>query len=99
MLKKCGFEHRRSNIPGECTMFPDVNDPRIFRNLGEWVPDWCFPFIRWALRNFDGRCAMKLDWFATRGVEVENPLVVHDLRDGAGSPLSDHDPVGVDLIL
>ncbi len=99
MLEQRGFEHRGANIPGEYTMHLDVNDPRIFRNLGEWVPGWCFPFIRWALANRGGCCAMKLDWFAARGVRVENPCVVHGPRDEEGKPLSDHDPVGVDIVL
>ena len=36
---------------------------------------------------------MKLDWFATRGVVPQNPVVLHDLRG-----LSDHDAIGVDVI-
>ncbi len=99
MLENSGFEHRRTNLPGEYTMYIDVNDPRIFRNLGEWVPAWCFAFIRWALRHHNGRCPMKLDWFATRGLRAENPFVLHDLRDRMGTPLSDHDPVGIDIAL
>ena len=99
MLENNGFEHRRCNVPGEYTMYIDVNDPRIFRNLGEWMPEWCFAFIRWALRHHNGRCPMKLDWFATRGLGVANPAVLHDLGDRAGTPLSDHDPVGIDIAL
>jgi endonuclease/exonuclease/phosphatase family metal-dependent hydrolase len=99
MLEKRGLDYRRSNVPGEYTMYHDVNDARVFRNLGEWVPGWCFSFIRWALRNHQGRCPMKLDWFATRGLRVENPTVVHGLHDREGHPLSDHDPVGIDVAI
>ena len=38
MLQRRGFDYRRCNLAGEYTMYHDVNDPRIFRNLGEWVP-------------------------------------------------------------
>jgi hypothetical protein len=62
------------------------------------VPGWCFHFIRWALRNHGGRCPVKLDWFATRGVRCRNPVVIHDLREGRAVPLSDHDAIGVDVL-
>jgi hypothetical protein len=42
---------------------------------------------------------MKLDWFATRGLRVENPVVVRDLNCGRSAPLSDHDPIGVDVVV
>ena len=57
------------------------------------MPEWCFRFIRWSLRHHGGRCPFKLDWFATRELKVEAPVVIHDLG------LSDHDPVGVDLVV
>jgi endonuclease/exonuclease/phosphatase family metal-dependent hydrolase len=92
LLEERGFEYRRSNVPGEYTTCFDIGDPRIFRNLGEWVPRWCFHFIRWALRNHNGRCPMKLDWFATRGLQVASPVVIHD------APFSDHEAIGVEIM-
>jgi len=97
LLADRGFEYRRSNRMGEHTICYDVCDPRASGNLREWVPEWCFAFIHWALRNHQGRCPMKLDWFATRGLEVENPVVIHDLREGRAAPMSDHDAIGVDV--
>lgn len=41
---------------------------------------------------------MKLDWFATRGLRVESPIVIHDLREGLAAPMSDHDAIGVDVL-
>jgi endonuclease/exonuclease/phosphatase family metal-dependent hydrolase len=99
LLRQRGFEFDRSNRLGEPTICYDIGDPRGNGSLREWVPAWCFAFIRWALRNHGGRCPMKLDWFATCGLRVENPVVIHDLRDGRGDPLSDHDPVGVDVLV
>ncbi len=99
LLAGRGFEYDRSNRMGEHTICYDVTDPRATGSLREWVPEWCFAFIRWALRNHGGRCPMKLDWFATRGLRVENPVVIHDLREGRPAPLSDHDAVGVDLVV
>lgn len=97
-LQKHGFDYSACNRLGERTVSYDITDPRAHGNLREWVPTWCFPFIRWSLRNHGGRCPLKLDWFATRGVRCENPAVVHELREGREVPLSDHDPIGIDVV-
>jgi hypothetical protein len=76
-----------------------VSDGKTRKNLGEWVPAYCFPFMRWALRNHGGKCPLKIDWFATRGARCENPTVIHDLREGRSVPLSDHDAIGVDVVV
>lgn len=47
-----------------------------------------------------GRCPLKLDWFAGRGVEPdadEPPRVVGNLRGRNGEVLSDHDPIVLDF--
>jgi endonuclease/exonuclease/phosphatase family metal-dependent hydrolase len=99
LLVERGFEYERSNRMGERTLCYDIVDPRATGSLREWVPEWCFRFIRWALRNHGGQCPFKLDWFATRGLRVENPVVIHEVREGREVPLSDHDAVGVDLLV
>ena len=96
-LESCGFDYRRANVLGERTATYDAYCSKTRENLGEWVPDWCFAFIRWSLRNHGGRCPVKLDWFATRRLRAQNPAVIHELREGRDVPLSDHDPVGVDV--
>jgi endonuclease/exonuclease/phosphatase family metal-dependent hydrolase len=98
-LEERGFDYRACNLAGEYTISYDVNDPKTRKNLGEWVPAWCFPFIRWALREHGGKCPLKIDWFATRGVRCENPVVIHDLREGRSVPLSDHDAIGIDVVV
>lgn len=98
-LEARGFDYRSCNLLGEHTISYDVNDSKTRRNLGEWVPAWCFPFIRWALREHGGKCPLKIDWFATRSAQCQNPVVIHDLREGQALPLSDHDPIGVDLVV
>ena len=100
LLEERGFEYTRSNSPGDYTTCYDATSGDAVRNLGEWVPAWCFAFIRWSLRHHGGRCPFKLDWFATRGLEVSGPVVLHGLATGAGTPpLSDHDPIGVDVVV
>lgn len=99
LLVSRGFDYRAANVPGEYTTTYDAYDPKTRQNLGEWVPGWCFAFTRWALRNHGGRCPLKIDWFATRGVRSKNPVVIHDLREGRPDPLSDHDAIGLEVLV
>ena len=98
LLEERGFDYRECNRLGEHTVSYDVEDLRATKALRDWVPGWCFHFIRWALRNHGGRCPVKLDWFATRGVHCRNPVVIHDVREGRAAPLSDHDAIAVDVL-
>ncbi len=91
-LEARGFDYRSSNRLGERTISYDIADRRANQSLGDWVPSWCFPFIRWSLRNHGGKCPFKIDWFAARGLRCADPVVIHDLG------LSDHDAIGVDLV-
>lgn len=101
-LERRGFEYRGLNEPGAGTLHYDVKDLAANTNMGEWVPRWCFWWIEWALRDNGGRCSLKLDWFAGRGVEPqasEPPRVVGNLRGRAGEVLSDHDPIVLDFVI
>ncbi len=99
LLEAQGFDYRKCNRIGEHTISYDVTNMKTRKNLGEWVPGWCFSFIRWALKNHQGRCPLKVDWFATRDVRSEAPVVIHDLREGRVVPLSDHDAIGLDVLV
>jgi endonuclease/exonuclease/phosphatase family metal-dependent hydrolase len=98
LLETRGFDYRSTNLPGERTAYYHIDDPKARHSLGDWVPGWCFAFIHWALRNHGGQCPLKLDWFATRGLRCANPVVLHELRNGQGEPLSDHDPIGLEVL-
>lgn len=98
-LEHRGFDYRACNQLGERTATYDANCWKTRQNLGEWVPGWCFAFIRWALRKQGGKCPLKIDWFATRGLRALDPVVIHDVREGRAVPLSDHDAIGVDLMI
>jgi endonuclease/exonuclease/phosphatase family metal-dependent hydrolase len=97
LLESRGFDYKACNRLGERTVSYDADDPKTRQNLGEWVPGWCFAFMRWSLRNHGGKCPLKIDWFATQGIRCEHPMVIHDLREGRCTPLSDHDAIGVDV--
>ncbi len=99
LLETRGFDYRRANQLGAATLSYDIADLKTRRSLGEWVPGWCFAFIRWALRNHGGRCPLKLDWFATRGLATANPVVIADVGTQAERPLSDHDAIGLDVVV
>ena len=98
LLEARGFDWRRSNVLDERTTSYDVEDVKTHKNLREWVPAWCFDFIRWSLRRHDGKCPLKIDWFAARGVETDAPVVLHEFREGR-KPLSDHDAIGLDVVI
>lgn len=97
LLEENRFDYRSSNSIGERTTSYDVDDAKTHKNLREWVPAWCFAFIRWALRDHDGKCPLKIDWFAVKGLSARDPKVLHQYREGRTPPLSDHDPIGVDI--
>lgn len=97
LLEERGFDYRNASSIGERTTSYDVDDAKTHKNLREWVPGWCFAFIRWALRNHDGKCPLKIDWFAVRGLRPFDPRVFHEFREGRQPPLSDHDPITVDV--
>ena len=92
-LERRGYEYRSLNMPGACTLHYDVRDIAANLNMGEWVPQWCFWFINWALQRTGGTCSMKLDWFAGAGVHPEERAsVIFNLLDD-GRRVSDHDPI------
>ncbi len=94
-LERRGYDYRSLNVPGGCTLHYSIRDLAANRNMGEWVPRWCFWFINWALEPLGGRCSMKLDWFAGRGIAVSRdfgPAILSGLS-GDEPPLSDHDPI------
>ena len=100
-IERRGYNWRELNAPGAGTLHYRADDLAAHANLGEWVPQWCFWFINWALAKNEGRCSLKLDWFAGRGITATGdspPRVVGNLRDDGG-PLSDHDPIVLDFIL
>jgi endonuclease/exonuclease/phosphatase family metal-dependent hydrolase len=97
-IERRGYRYCELNAKGAGTLHYDVTDIAVNSGMRDWVPGWCFPFIDWALAEHGGRCSLKLDWFAGRGIEpASEPRVVGDLRDDAGA-LSDHDAIVLDFL-
>lgn len=98
-IERRGYSYRELNEIGAGTLHYDVADLKANESMSEWVPQWCFKFIEWALKQDGGRCSLKLDWFAGRGIApAASPKVVTGL-DKTYGPLSDHDPILLDFIL
>jgi endonuclease/exonuclease/phosphatase family metal-dependent hydrolase len=97
LLEHRGFDFRRCNSLGDHTIFYDVEDIRAHKGLAEWVPGWCFPFIRWALREHGGVAPVMIDWFASRQLHCSGPRVIHEVREFEGRQLSDHSAIGVEI--
>ncbi|MCK6457758.1 MAG: endonuclease/exonuclease/phosphatase family protein [Phycisphaerae bacterium] len=110
MLERRGYDYRRLNEPGGCTLHHCILAEADRSNLRDWLPEWCLAYVEWALRPFGGICSLKLDWVAARGLRAVTdgplgpPRVVQGLRrassDGdARSRISDHDPIVVELAM
>ncbi|MEJ7617948.1 MAG: endonuclease/exonuclease/phosphatase family protein [Pyrinomonadaceae bacterium] len=100
-LEKRGYRYRGLNQPGACTLHYDVGDIATNVNMADWIPRGCFWFINWALKKQQGRCSLKLDWFAGKNIAPapdQTPAVIADLIDERGR-LSDHDAIVLDFFL
>lgn len=99
-LERRGYDYRSLNELGVGTLHYDVENMSINANMADWVPYWCFHFLKWSLRDHGGRASLKLDWFAGQGIEPApgyEPRVVGNLSDEQGA-LSDHDPIVLEFV-
>ena len=99
-LEKRGYDYKNLNVSGGCTLHYDIDNAAYNTNLGDWVPSWCFPWIFWALEKTGGKCSLKLDWFAGKGISIAPgtaPKIIGGLRD-AEAQLSDHDAIVLDFV-
>lgn len=110
MLEAAGYDYKECNELGTATVHYRAADMKANKNLGEWIPDWCFQFIRWALRKTDGECPFKLDWFAQKHLKILQPGQMTSPRKGPsvapqvlgnlilnGQEASDHDAIVMDF--
>ncbi|MEZ4846363.1 MAG: endonuclease/exonuclease/phosphatase family protein [Bdellovibrionota bacterium] len=95
-IEKVGFTTEGFNVKGGCTLHYDFKDPFFRMSLGDWLPQWCFHFIDWALKPHDGKCSFKLDWLLGRELTPTHTAIIQDLPKNPNR-LSDHDPILVDI--
>jgi endonuclease/exonuclease/phosphatase family metal-dependent hydrolase len=99
-LEKRGYDYNALNEIGAGTLHYDVESIEKNTNLRDWVPEWCFPFIFWAAGRVGGRVSGRLDWFAGKNIKAHGkPQTIGNLKDAQGTPLSDHDAIGLDFTL
>jgi hypothetical protein len=97
-LEARGYDYKSLNVSGGCTLHYSIEDLAANENMAEWIPGWCFWFINRALEPQGGRCSLKLDWFAGRGIRADaedpdqGPGIVGNLASDTHR-LSDHDPI------
>ncbi len=100
-LEARGWNYRDLNEPGGCTLHYDVEDMAVNKNMADWVPQWCFYFLKRSLEGNQGRASLKLDWFTGKGLAAapggQPPQVIGGLEDEEGL-LSDHDAIVVDFL-
>lgn len=95
-----GFEYKTLNDLGVGTLHYHVESIEKNTNLRDWVPEWCFKFIFWAAGRVGGGVSVKLDWFAGRDLALApgtRAQTVPNLCGADGEPLSDHDPITVEV--
>lgn len=100
LLERRGYHYRDLNEPGGCTLHYHVADLAANGRMADWIPNWCFWFINWALARNEGRCSFKLDWFAGKGIRAvpdSPPAVLKDVNNRR-QPFSDHDPILLDFL-
>ena len=101
LIESRGYSYKDLNVPGGCTLHYYVEDLAANGRMADWIPFWCFWFINWALARNNGRCSLKLDWFAGKGIEPAGSgscRIAGEVHDRA-NPLSDHDPIILDFKL
>ncbi len=99
-LTQRGFAYEEFNEMGVGTLHYDVKNIEVHENLADWVPAWCFRFLHWSLRKYEGRASLKLDWFTGKNIKTVNPddnIVISGLDDEDG-PLSDHDAIVLNFV-
>src|SRR5262249_35721364 len=79
MVWKHAFKWGEFNVPGGCTAHYDFSHDDIRNSLRDWVPQWCYRYIEWALRPHEGRISFKLDWFAGRNIHAAGKSIVTGL--------------------
>ena len=101
-LESRGYEYKKFNEEGVGTLHYHRDDLEKNTNLRDWVPEWCFKFIYWAAGRVGGGVSVRLDWFAGKGIDLApgaKPITIGDLKDEAGTPLSDHDAIAMEFVL
>lgn len=101
---KYGFDYRDYNDLNAGTLYFDVNDQVMLMKSNRFVPDFSLRWLGRKLEPWNGCVPLRLDWLAGRGLAplgheegVYGPPRVIDRPLWQGEPISDHNPIVVDL--
>ncbi|OGQ07690.1 MAG: hypothetical protein A3G32_00650 [Deltaproteobacteria bacterium RIFCSPLOWO2_12_FULL_40_28] len=104
VFKDYGFDYEHFNEIGQGTLHYSIEDIKQNHLVREVVPEWCRRVMEETLKRHGGKCSLKLDWFAGKWVKPAHsdlgalsPKVYHNLVCKNGTPISDHDPILVDI--
>lgn len=111
-LRQAGYQWRPLNQSGVGSLRFEVGDPHTESTVHDHLPWIGVPVLRYKLRPWNGVAELKLDWFAGRGIRAlgdgeilgscgrtsEAPATLRRTT-WQGQPVSDHDPVAVDIEL
>jgi endonuclease/exonuclease/phosphatase family metal-dependent hydrolase len=109
-LEAAGFDYRAFNAMGQGTTRYEVGRFESESKVSDRLPGLAVAILRRKLRPWNGVAALKVDWFAGRGLEVvqgpggsagevavgRSPTPI-SRRTVDGVQLSDHDPILVDV--
>lgn len=104
-LHQYGFDYHTFNDRSQGTLYYDINDPIFEAKIRQYhIPAFVLSIIKRALKQYNGRVPLRLDWFAGKNMDVvtksENgfaPPQVIDTPLWQNKPVSDHSPIVVDL--
>jgi endonuclease/exonuclease/phosphatase family metal-dependent hydrolase len=96
VLEQAGFEIDPYNDRSLGTAYYDLQDPELDDWTRRYIPGFAHRWLRKQLEPWNHCVPLRIDWLAGRGLRPTNPAVIHRPAH-QGHPVSDHDPVLVDL--
>lgn len=103
VLKRHELDFESFNELGTGTLHYTVEDMRGNYLMQEVVPEWCRRVAENKLKQHGGKTSFKMDWFAGKWLKPAStesgalpPKVIPHLTHH-GKPVSDHDPILVDV--
>ena len=91
----------------QATIYYDLQDEALMAKSRQYIPGVAIRYLERRLRPWNGRVPMRIDWFAGRGLApapghmpgTEHACHTLDRPTWGGEPVSDHEPILVDIAL
>ena len=92
------FEHKNYNERTKGTIYFDINNLLLNEKAKKFVPPFLLKELERRLRPWKGCVPLKIDWLAGKRAKAANAKTIEKPQIN-GIPLSDHNPIYVDLVL